>query len=145
MRTLLYTTLRSTAAFANLIGGPTLANVRLYEASAIGVGTIPAKPKRPYATIIEMPTGAFPEVRGTLPSAASHVFQITAYCDRGSYLPIDNILNAARNTIGGLVLQVSTTGARCVDAQWLGHSQDLSDPDEDINLRFATVRLVSNQ
>jgi hypothetical protein len=138
MRALLHSTLAGHAALTDIVGD------RIYHSSALGVGGVPAQPKQPYVVYHELSNGTYPEVRETS-RAGSHIFQITVYDERGSFIRIDQALQAVRETVSGLPGTVSPSGARCLDAEWQGTSEDISDEEYDSNVKYATLRMTADR
>lgn len=137
MRTLIYNSLLVTPGLADVNG-------RIYQRGSLGVGDVPASPVKPYLVMGELSPVIHPEVRDTA-RTVSHMFQFHAYDERGSFIRIERLLYAVRETVLGLVTVVSPTGARCTDAEWTDVSGDLSDAQLDANVKFIIMRVTANK
>lgn len=122
-----------------------LINRRFYAASSLGRGRIPADPKKPFAVYKVMDTIPSNVALDTAPDASEHIFNVYIHDERGSYTRIDQIISALKQTIRGLTSQTSSTGARCLEARWIGTSADSEDPTYDSAMKFITFTLVSDK
>lgn len=142
MRTLLYEKLadrwKDDAEWAE--GGA----ARIYAAGTLGHNGVPSQPKKPFATIRSLPSQRYQEVR-EVSKAERHTFQIYAYDEIGlSYLRIEEFLHGCRDVIDTLVGVQSSSGLWCIEALWLGMSQDLPDETYEAITKFATTQLSSS-
>lgn len=118
--------------------------VRVYQRGSLGSGDIPAKPKFPFLLIAENPSTVNQEVRQTT-NSENRFFLLYCYDEHGTgYLLIEQILRRARDTLLGLVAQVSPSGARCTDVVWQGFSAESRDPEYEAFMRFATFKFTAS-
>lgn len=137
MRQLIYQTLAGTAEITAAVG------TNIFTPNTLGTDPVPARPPTPFLIIAEQPNFVFQEVRKTS-KATAQVFDIRCYDQRGDYLRIDDILRKARDTLLGVTLQVSPSGAKCIDVRWVGTSLDSEDPDLDMIFKAITMRFVTS-
>ena len=137
MRQLVYTTLSNAGNITGYVGD------RIYEANALGTPPLPSSPDIPFLIIQSMPNLVHQQVNKTARSA-TQVFDIRAYDERGDYLRIETLLRIVRDTLLGLVLQVSPSGARCTDAKWQSFGPDSDDPVLDKIFKTVTMRFLTN-
>ena len=116
---------------------------RIYPASSLGRGGIPANPAKPFMTFRQMPSARYREVRETS-RANRQTWQIYCYDERGSLLRVDDLLSQAEVIVESLEGVQSPSGAWCFEALWVGVSQDFTDDNYDAVARYATVQLSSN-
>lgn len=117
---------------------------RVYEASALGVGDVPAQPPPPYITYIEDPGTVVRGVQDT--SRAQHRnFRIQVHDHLGSFVQIERILDLVRETMLALESTVSPSGAVCMGVWWTGTSSDITDPTRGRNVKFSTFRVTTNK
>lgn len=118
--------------------------VRVYQRGSLGKSDIPAIPDFPFVLIGENPSTVNQEVRQTT-NSENRFFLIYCYDEHGSsYLRIEQILRIVRDTLLGIVTQVSPSGARCTDVVWQGFSADSKDPEYEANMRFATFKITAS-
>jgi hypothetical protein len=149
LRELLYTALINIPEYNDvdlLLGDEGRADrVRVYQWGALGSDDIPEVPKFPFVVVFENPSVVNQEVQETARSQ-NRFFQVYCYDERmGGYTRIEHVLRLARDTVLGLPMQVSPSGARCTDAKWLGFSSDSRDPEYNANLKFMSVKLTASQ
>lgn len=123
----------------------TLINRRYYAANALGVESIPEKPKKPFVVGREFEQVPFHIAKDTQPHIHRVPWQFYVHDERGSYNRIDLIIDQLRETVIGLTDRVSDTGSRCLEVVWSGTSADLEDPTYDSFMKFATFTLVSTK
>jgi hypothetical protein len=137
MRELIYQALSTNASLtASGIKG-------IWTANALGALPLVANPDVPFLIIQSTANIVHQEVQRTGRSA-TQVFDIRAYDERGDYLRIDRLLRIVRDTLLGLVLQVSPSGARCTNVKWEQFGPDSDDPILDKIFKTVTMRLLSN-
>lgn len=117
---------------------------RIYQASALGEGLVPAVPEKPFILIKEELANSYAEVRGSS-TAKLRSFQIHVNDHKGSYLRIDRILGLVEDLTKSLAGEVSATGARCLEVGGWGVSGDLFDPEYDAIVRYGFVRLTASR
>jgi len=142
MRQLIWTTLSNTTAVTDIVGVP----ARIYEANSLGVSPISSNPDPPFLLIHSMPNivdHAAPGVQKVRRSAVQ-IFDIRAYDERGDYLRIETLLRLVRDTLLGLALSVSPSGARCTDVKWQGFGLDSDDPVLDKIFKTLTMRFLTS-
>lgn len=146
MRQLLYQSLVDNVAMQELCTGDAgrADRVRVYQWGSLGVGDIPEHPAFPFFVIFENPSTVFQEVREI--KAQNRYFQVYGYDEHGlGYLQIERGLRIVRDTVLGLEMQMSPSGARCIDARWTGMGVDSRDPDYNANMKFINVVLTASQ
>lgn len=139
MRKLIAQVLKNTPALQTKV------NRRIYAAGSLGRGNIPAKPKFPFIVYREVDQAAINVAKDTSPAVCRRVYQFYVHDEKGGYSRINSTLEVLRETVVGLTDQVSSDGARCLEAVWNGNSADSEDPTYDSNMRFATFTLVSSK
>lgn len=120
-------------------------STRVYGSSSLGRGSVPPNPKKPFVVFREIDRLEADVAKDTSPDVCRRVFQVYVHDEKGGYVRIDRILDVLRETVRGLRDQVSSTGARCIDAMWNSTSADTEDPTYDSNMKFATFTLVSSK
>lgn len=122
---------------------------RIYAAGSLGRGSglteIPANPKKPFIVFREIDVLFENVAKDTSPDVCRRVFQVYIHDERAGYTRIDQILAVLRETVRGLTDQVSSTGARCIEATWNATSADTEDPTYDSHMKYATFTLVSSK
>jgi hypothetical protein len=138
MRKLIADTTKNTPAIQAIVAR------RIYAASSLGKGNVPADPKKPFVVYREVDRIAANVAKDTAPGVCRRVFQFYVHDERGSYSRIDRVLELLVQTVVGLTTQRSSSGAVCMEAVWNGTSGDSEDPTYDSNMKFATFTLVSS-
>lgn len=138
MRKLIGQALHNTPAMQAIIAK------RIYHASSLGHGNVPALPKKPFMVYRELDRIATNIAKDTAPDNSIRIFQFYIHDEKGGYTRIDQIDAILRETVRGLIGQTSPSGARCTDAVWNGSSGDTEDPTYDSNLKIATLTLISS-
>jgi hypothetical protein len=146
VRQLIYTALQADTTLAELMPAPRgeAGPARIYQWGSLGQNPIPAKPEFPFLLISEQPMRVNHAVRSE--KSTTRTFYIYCYAQHGEgYVQIENILLRVRDTLLGLIAQVSPSGARCTDVKWTGMSVDSRDPEYVANMRFASFTFVSQR
>lgn len=117
---------------------------RVYATGTLGFQGIPADPDYPYILVNSLQPRLHKEVWKTGRSK-THNFQVFVYDEIGSFVRIDDILRQVQETVLGLTLEVSPSGARCTHADWTGESADLTDSEKKQNTKYGLASLVSNE
>lgn len=118
----------------------------VYQYGSLGHNGVPAIPSFRFLLIFEQPSMANREVRDTNLGSQKRNFQFMAYDELGAgYLAIEQGLYVVRDTLTGLVGQVSPSGARCTDAVWTGISVDSKDVEYQANVKWSTFSFVTSQ
>jgi hypothetical protein len=115
---------------------------RVWPQWALGIEDIPSDPDKPYIQYGFDAHVPFPVVRET-GGAQRHLLRLFYYDYRGDYTRIDDIHHLIKPTIEGLVGQISPSGVRCTDAQFLTLGGDLTDNVRGLSVKQATFRLVA--
>lgn len=137
MRELVYTKLMAATGVTSLVG------TRIYSANSLGSAPIPTNPDPPFLLIQSIPNLVHQTVQKTARSA-TQIFDIRAYDERGDYLRIDRLLRIVRDTLLGVTLAVSPSGARCTDVKWQSFGPDSDDPVLDKIFKTVTMRFLAN-
>lgn len=140
MRSLIYSSLAATSAVTALVGTNP---VRIWTANSLGEAHIPPNPDPPFLLVQSIANQVHPQVQKTGRSA-TQIFDIRVYDERGDYLRIDRLLRIVRDTLLGLTLAVSPSGARCTDVKWQAFGPDSDDPVLDKIFKTVTMRFLSN-
>lgn len=139
MKTLVISELKANEVVAELAGG------RVWSQGALGTGSVPAYPDKPFMLVNFTQSLTYPGFYDeTRPERVP--VQVYAYQDRGSYTTINRLLIAVRETVLRLTGKSSPSGLyRCSGVAWGGLSTETEDVAYDANMRFATVDLVGTQ
>lgn len=119
-------------------------SARVFSQGVLGVGDLPANPKRPYIQVAMGEAPAYLSVRESSTSLA-HACRIYVYDDMGSHARINDIHRLVRETLEGLGGTVSPSGRRCTDCEFQTLGGEDSLPDRKLNVRVATYRITGPQ
>lgn len=136
MRKLVHSTLQNEARLTGIVGS------RVYSASSLGQGNIPAVPDKPFIIYRFADSIPYRDVQETS-SVSQQALQVYAHQHRGSYLVIDRMLAIVRETLLGLEGQVDPDGIQLTGIRYVGTSTDLDDTVYDSNMRFSTFYLTA--
>lgn len=139
MRKIIAQVTKNTPALQAVVGR------RIHASSSLGHGNVPAKPKFPFILYREFEEIPFNIAKDTAPDVVRRVFQFYVHDERGTYQRINNIISILRETVRGMTDEVSSDGARCLDATWSGTSGDTEDPTYDSNMKYVTFSFVSTK
>lgn len=112
--------------------------------SSLGIGPNAATPDRPFVVWNELPSFAFPEVRGTS-NAERRSFTWYVYDFMGDYLRINAILREIRRIVKGIAPVQLQDGTRVSESLWAGMSENIASDGYDSSVRFGTGRFVVSQ
>jgi hypothetical protein len=117
---------------------------RIYAAGALGQGTIPEHPEKPYVVWNELPSTPFEQVDETS-DAQQTFYTFYVYDHLGQIAKINEALRIIRARVKAMATFHADDGTFCMDSRWMGFSNTFTDREYDASVRFGTARFDVSQ